>query len=171
MALQDHIEDIERRFRVGETMQEIGTQYGCSRERIRQLLNRRGVKASNGGVEVRWAKERVRRTVEIEQRRAARIQRWFELTIEEYDFYRAIRPSPTHAYVGQRHSTRKRGIRWNLTFKEWWAVWEMSGMWAKRGKGHGKYCMARIDFTGAYETGNVHIMTAVGAAANYWVWI
>lgn len=171
MTLQDHIEDIEQRFWAGETLQEIGDKYGCTRERVRQLLNRRGVSATTGGVVVRRAREHAQHIAEIERRRAERIQRWFGLTLAEYDVIRVIRPSPTRAYTNQRKSARTRKIGWKLTFKEWWAIWEQSGKWSQRGKGHGKYCMARINFTGPYQVGNVHIMTTVGAAADYWIWL
>jgi hypothetical protein len=59
----------------------------------------------------------------------------------------------------QRGNAKKRGITWNLTYSEWWSIWEHSGYWNKRGRGSSEYCMARHGDKGAYEIGNVGIIT------------
>lgn len=41
--------DIENRYRSGETLQKIGTHYGISRERVRQILSRKGITKADGG--------------------------------------------------------------------------------------------------------------------------
>lgn len=63
------------------------------------------------------------------------------------------------AYTGQKHHAARRGIPFNLTFEQWLNVWEASGKLPRRGKGRGRYCMARFGDKGAYEVGNVHIIT------------
>jgi hypothetical protein len=50
-------------------------------------------------------------------------------------------------------------VEMRLTFEEWLAIWEASGMWDQRGRLKGMYCMARIGDIGHYETGNVRIIT------------
>jgi hypothetical protein len=64
-----------------------------------------------------------------------------------------------YAYQGQKDSAKRRNIPFVLTFEEWWLVWESSGKWQERGLGSDQYCMARFGDTGAYEIGNVRIIT------------
>lgn len=52
-----------------------------------------------------------------------------------------------------------RGIEWQLTFEEWWDIWEQSGKYEQRGRGAGKYCMSRIGDVGPYSVNNVVIKT------------
>jgi hypothetical protein len=64
------------------------------------------------------------------------------------------------AYQQQRkHATMIRGIEWKLEPLEWWQIWESSGHWHERGKLSHQYCMARKEDKGAYEIGNVIIIT------------
>lgn len=65
--------------------------------------------------------------------------------------------TPLRAYSHQRHAAlAKRGIAWNLSLAEWWAIWQASGHWAERGAGRG-YMMCRNGDEGPYEVGNVYI--------------
>jgi uncharacterized membrane protein len=60
-------------------------------------------------------------------------------------------------YNRQKFNAKPRGIPFLITFEEWCYVWEQSGKWEQRGKGRGKYVMARFGDKGAYEIGNVFI--------------
>jgi hypothetical protein len=62
------------------------------------------------------------------------------------------------AYNRQKCNAGKRGIGWNLTLGEWWRIWSDSGKWAERGRGRGKYHMARNRDGGTYAAGNVRII-------------
>ena len=66
---------------------------------------------------------------------------------------------PCTIYARQKSMAKARGIDFNLTFEEWWSIWELSGKYEERGKGAGKYCMSRKNDTGPYEVGNVYIQT------------
>lgn len=68
------------------------------------------------------------------------------------------RGSLAMAYVTQRHAAHRRGICWEITFKEWLTVWRESGFLAVRGVGVGSYCMARHGDTGPYSPHNVSII-------------
>jgi len=61
-------------------------------------------------------------------------------------------------FCEHRSSARHRGIAWNLTFEEWWAIWQPH--WALRGKRRNQLVMARLGDTGPYAVGNVKIITA-----------
>jgi hypothetical protein len=63
------------------------------------------------------------------------------------------------AFRSQRSSATKRGIRFMLSFDEWWKVWQNSGKWGQRGKLEGQYVMARFADSGPYAVNNVRICT------------
>jgi hypothetical protein len=63
------------------------------------------------------------------------------------------------AFQCHRAQARARGIPFLLTFEEWWAIWQESGMWAEKGMRKHQYCMARTGDKGAYALGNVRICT------------
>jgi hypothetical protein len=63
------------------------------------------------------------------------------------------------AFRVQRENARRRGIPFKLTFEQWLAIWLDSNYLDERGRGMDRYCMARFGDQGAYETGNVHVIT------------
>lgn len=62
-------------------------------------------------------------------------------------------------FAAQRFNAERRCIPFKLSFDEWLAIWKRSRHLPHRGKGDGKYCMARFGDKGAYEVGNVRIIT------------
>lgn len=63
------------------------------------------------------------------------------------------------AYADQRRNARRRGIRFDLSFDDWFAVWVSSGHLAERGRTRGKpYVMARFGDCGPYAVGNIKII-------------
>lgn len=56
-------------------------------------------------------------------------------------------------FNGQKVNAKKRGIEWNLTFKQWCDFW--GGDIEKRGRGHDKLQMQRYSDKGGYEIGNI----------------
>jgi len=62
-------------------------------------------------------------------------------------------------YACHKSKAKSRGIEFNLTYEEWWDIWEKSGKWAQRGAQKGCYVMSRKNDMGAYEIGNVFIQT------------
>ena len=71
------------------------------------------------------------------------------------------RKTPQYYYNQQKQSAKARGIPWEFSgWEEWYAVWEASGLWEKRGCRKGQYVMARNGDTGTYRTGNVSIIEA-----------
>lgn len=63
------------------------------------------------------------------------------------------------AFDGQRRNAKARGIPWKLKYWEWLQLWQESGHWHERGKNAGEFVMARPGDQGAYEYGNVKIVT------------
>lgn len=62
-----------------------------------------------------------------------------------------------NCFQGKQCQARLRAVGWELTFDEWRGIWADSGVAALRGRGKGKYCMARHGDRGPYATGNVSI--------------
>ena len=71
--------------------------------------------------------------------------------------WRRYLKSPKRRYQEHKQHARSRGVPFTLTYEQWWAIWQESGKWSKRGKGRGRYCMHRIRDEGGYSLGNVYI--------------
>jgi predicted DNA-binding transcriptional regulator AlpA len=53
---------------------------------------------------------------------------------------------------------QKRDIPFQLSFEEWFQIWQDSGHWQERGCHKGQYVMHRFGDTGPYALGNVTII-------------
>jgi hypothetical protein len=73
--------------------------------------------------------------------------------------------TPLGAFRSQRNNAKARGIGWELTFWQWWCVWQSSGRWEQRGRGDG-YVMCRNGDLGPYAVDNVFIATAAENSAD-----
>jgi hypothetical protein len=60
-------------------------------------------------------------------------------------------------YNEQKYRATNRGIQFNLTFEQWYDIWDQSGKWEQRGCKKDNYVMSRIGDTGAYDVGNVFV--------------
>src|SRR5260370_41785936 len=63
--------------------------------------------------------------------------------------------SDQHKYRGER-----RGIPFDLTFKQWLKIWQDSGHLRERGHRQGQYVMARFFGGGSYKIGNGRVIAA-----------
>ena len=68
--------------------------------------------------------------------------------------------TPYRQFCVQRASAKERGIEFKLSYVEWETWWRDSGHYDERGKGTGKYVMARKGDIGAYELGNIECKLA-----------
>lgn len=69
-------------------------------------------------------------------------------------------PDPTLAFARQRANAKKRGVSWDLTFYQWWLVWE--NYYHLRGRGTNGVVMARKNDEGPYALGNIYLTTNLG---------
>lgn len=159
-------------FKAGDTQQKIAEEFGISRERVRQLLKKAGLTGKDGGQHVSAQARREERKLKKDQMTMA----WLGCTEEQHRAVRELGSAmmaagapngrvPMNAYNSQRFNARKRGVAWNMTFWEWWTIWQESGKWEQRGRGQG-YVMCRKGDCGAYEVGNVFIDTAINNNSN-----
>ena len=143
-------------FTSGDTMQTIGSQFGISRERVRTILSTNALIGRDGG-----AAKRVRLAhAEHLQAREHRCHYRWGHGLAAHQKLVQMDPSPVGAFVQQRQSAKNRGIIWELTLDAWWQIWQRSGHWTERGKGHNHYVMSRFGDTGPYCAENVFIQLA-----------
>lgn len=152
----------------GKTLAEIGSLYGLTRERVRQIIKKRhGLTAKDGGLSKRTERARSSR----EAKRDAKTLEKYGCTYRQYRGLVRIGTkikssggstckTPTGAWHSQRRNAIRRGIEWNISLWDWWTAWQKSGKWEQRGKKAGDYVMCRFGDVGAYEVGNVYIATA-----------
>lgn len=151
-------------YKSGKTLQEIGEIYGISRERVRQRLSKNGLIKSDGGSHIKTfinlAENAFKNRGFTAKREIACINyygcsREYRDSLGDCNVYGQL----PMAYKSQKNSARKRGIEFNLTLPEWIEIWQNSGQLHNRGLGAGKYVMARVCDSGAYEKDNVEIIT------------
>lgn len=156
-------DDIERRFRAGEVMEAVAANYGISRERVRQILRKRGLIWKDGGARVRS---------EIREERIAKVagayrdDHFQKVYGCSYAVMKEINGgenasragSMANLYLRQRNTSVSRSIEWRITLPEFARIWKESGRLDQRGRGAGKYCMSRNGDEGAYAADNVSIV-------------
>lgn len=65
---------------------------------------------------------------------------------------------PREAYNGHASTSAARGVPFNLTFEQWWELWEPH--YDRRGVASADMCMGRVGDSGGYDLGNVRIITS-----------
>lgn len=150
-------------YKNGDTGEDIGRRFNLSRERVRQILLSNGIKSSDGGIKIRTDK---RKAIKREQY-LAKWMPFYRCTKKEY-----LEISPEKIkngsqskhiackYRSQVYSSKRRGIEFNMSFPEWFKIWKDSGHLSERGKGKDEFVMARHMDSGAYEVGNVEIVSS-----------
>ena len=61
-------------------------------------------------------------------------------------------------YLDHKNTAKGRDIQFLLSFEQWLEIWTRSKHLSKRGRGPGKYVMARKGDRGPYAIGNVQII-------------
>lgn len=147
----------------GKTLNEIGQEFGITRERVRQLLSKFfSINAKDGGQHKRAIDKRS----EFDAKRNARSLKKWGCSYADYAKLRALK-KPTRVFGRQKNSANQRDIEWNLTLWQWWSIWQQSGHWVSRGRGNG-YCMCRKGDQGPYSVDNVYIATSIKNIQDYW---
>lgn len=144
-------------YRNGRTLQEIATEAGVTRQRVHAMLSLKGIRRHDGGAFLR----KQRRIQASRARTSARLMAIWGCDEQTWRVLRGDGPyrrSPLCQYITQRANARARGIAWEFTLADWWALWQASGRWGERGRG--RYVMARYGDVGPYSPTNVHIITS-----------
>ena len=101
-------------YRDGKTLQEIGNQYGVTRELVRQVMSLYGISGNDGGAAIRHfiniddrASREASRVAGLERFK----QKTWGLTVDAYWRIRADHGyKPFCAFNSQRNNAKKRGI-------------------------------------------------------------
>ena len=154
--------DMVEKYKTGQTLVSIGSVYGITRERVRQILKKNGITRMDGGQTIsifRSTPDRIEaKNKQIEKSEAFKRRVW-GISLDEWKRIRQeFGYKPFQAYTYQRRNAAKRGIEWEFDFRTWWETWQESGHWPERGRGKG-YCMARLGDSGPYSKDNVYFCT------------
>ena len=60
-------------------------------------------------------------------------------------------------FWAQKGNAKRRGISWEMSFKQWCDIWDKSGHYEQRGPRRGQYVMCRDGDQGPYRPDNVYI--------------
>lgn len=161
---QQRAAEMEELFRAGKCLEEIGEKYDLTRERVRQILYQRGVARTDGGAYLRGLENALvkqsRRTRWADEKYQAKYGCSFAECLKINNGVGVSRPGTiAKSFSYQKNSADMRGVPWKMTLAEYHQVWLDSGKMLERGRGKQKYCMARKGDEGAYEIGNVEIIT------------
>jgi len=153
----DKSADILAMFKSGMMPIEISRKFGCSRERIRQiLLFKFGVKVSDFDFRKKRAKIRAERRLKKMDERCLKL---FGCTFNEHKELVKHKGNPTRVFSELKRNTRFMGVPMKMNLFEWWTLWKESGHWAEHGVHKGAYAMVRIDKDKPFEKNNVHIVS------------
>jgi transcriptional regulator with XRE-family HTH domain len=159
---------IAARYKSGLTLEQVGAEFGITRERVRQIVKKAGVTRLDGGKTISTLMQTPDKVAALRaknERIEARIRATWDMSLDDYRAHVAeygscvVGSSPMGKYQQHRKNALARGIAWQFTFAEWWKVWQESGKWAERGRGNG-YVMARWgDGDAPYSPDTVYICT------------
>jgi hypothetical protein len=154
-------------YKTGMTLAQVGSRYGITRERVRQIVTKRGITKMDGGGAIRSFKkthEKIEAAAVKEESRERRCLERFGCTCAQKQSLRNMSEkridTPIHKFSQQRMNALTRNIEWDLTLWEWWQIWNESGKYSQRGKEKGQYVMARYGDHGGYTKENSYITTA-----------
>lgn len=154
------------------TLEDVAAKYQITRERVRQILAAQGISSRQGGRAMCLTASLMSEGAEKAKERIARKNKschtymmcdpgaYAEITGHNWISLAFATPL-AKAYWGQRRSAGTRNIHWNISFPQWVDVWRASGKIEYRGRGQGKYVMARKLDIGGYDVDNVYICPSV----------
>jgi hypothetical protein len=70
----------------------------------------------------------------------------------------AYEASPRGQFSRQKANAVARGVNWELSFDDWWKVWEDSGKYPERGRLTGQYALVRKNPDASFNLNNIHII-------------
>lgn len=148
--------EVVARYQAGATAAALAIDYGVSQARICMIIKRSGVVLRHRGRTPNGPKRPKAAT--HAERLLARLQA-AGVDVTAFDDAKAAGLA-LDKFLLQRQRAADRCIGWEMTFSEWFGVWQRSGQWANRGRvNKHSAVMARRGDTGPYSVANVYITT------------
>lgn len=151
------------RYANGMMLKDLADEYGLTVEGVRRIIKKVDSSKLRSGLITR-------RERKIDAKKEAADQRSLKLWGMRRDEFkrhvavyggRSDKESPAHKFVNQRGHAGKRGIKWDLSFADWWDIWQKSGKWDQRGRSSESFVMARRgDLDTPYSKDTVYICTS-----------
>jgi len=146
---------IVRRYQEGLTHAELAAQHGVDRSRIKQILESYGIDLTEGGFRV---KNKKRQKSQIAAREKA-CQEMYGVNLTEKAeldtlLSRKTRPVSTY-YVQHRFRMKRKGFRYELSYRDFVYCWLESGQWDNVGRR--KAAMALKPRCKVYKADNIMI--------------
>lgn len=126
-------------YQSGQTLKEIGDQYGVARERVRQLLEKfHGLSGKDGGQTITATLARAARLNKVE---ALHQLKW---GCSRAQYQQIKSAGGTACFTTFKNNANRFGYKLDLTLWQWWTLWQDSGHWNERGRGGRRYWMFRL---------------------------
>lgn len=145
------------------SMTDIGNLLGISKQRVQQILSKHNLNSSHGGAREKAKIKRKSESLRIQKQRNEKCQRVYGCDYDTAMQLNGNKPfdtsgSPTRRYKTYKANNQRKGLIFNLSFPEWYAIWIRSGKYNDMGVGKGKYCMVKIDPSMPITYDNVKII-------------
>ena len=146
---------IVRQYQEGLTLAELANQHGVDRSRIKQILKSHGIDLTKGGFRVKNQKHH---EALIDAREKA-CQEMYGVNLAEKAELDTLLSRKTKAvstyYVQHRFRMKRKGFRYELTYRDFVYCWLESGQWDNGGRG--KAAMVLKPRCKVYKAGNIMI--------------
>lgn len=160
-------QEMIRRFRAGETSVDLSKAFGIVPSAVMSLLRRYGLTRYDGGLQV---SAKVKRGVRPPKKAHAveAAYRKHDCKAADFSSFEQFREA-RFKFKCQKSRAKTRGIDWQLTLGQWWAIWSASGKWEQRGRANAESAvMARKGDKGPYSVDNVYIITLAENFVESW---
>ncbi len=160
-------QEMIRRFRAGETSADLSKVFGITPSAVMSLLRRYGLTRYDGGLQVSAKIKRGKRPPKKERAREAAYLK-HDCKASDFSNYEQFCEA-RFKFKCQKSRAKTRGIAWELTLGQWWAIWSASGRWEARGRSSADSAvMARRGDKGPYSVDNVYIITLAENFVESW---
>lgn len=150
-------------YRGGGTLEEVGFEWGITRQRVEQIFRPLGV-LGRGGRPIKTLlaapQKREKKARQIQTSEASCLSR-YGMSREALAAISPLRLShvrhPVSLFGDLRSRIKKEGVKFDLKFVDWWRAWQESGHWHERGRQG--YQMTRWDRNQGWSRDNIRIVT------------
>ena len=168
--------EIVSKFKQGQTLASIGLDYGISRQAVQILVKRCKLDRTKGGYfgSAKRVKERASHKKELNREHTEHMNNKYGMDYKKVrkiqkEFNDPTQPTltnPTYIFFRKQQNAINALIEWDLTFGEWWNLWEKSKKWKERGRKSHEYVLGRKNKAEGFTIENSSIMTNSQNIAN-----